>query len=224
MNRRLTTLEQQLHHSFNDSGLLEQALTHRSVGRINNERLEFLGDSLLNMVIAEATYQLHPELEEGDLSRMRASLVNQEALAEIARDLQLGDYLSLGPGELKSGGYRRASILADALEALLGAIHLDAGFEAARNTVLQLFKRKLENPVSPERLKDAKTRLQEWLQERNLELPKYCVESVSGEPHKQVFTVSCLVQEPGVSTVGHASSRRAAEQEAARHALEKLES
>jgi len=224
LSRQLIKLERQLHHDFEEPALLEQALTHRSVGRINNERLEFLGDSLLNMVIAEAVYRRYPELEEGDLSRMRASLVNQESLAEIARELLLGDYLNLGPGELKSGGYRRASILADALEAVIGSVHLDAGFSAARNTVLELFKQRLDHPVPTEQLKDAKTRLQEWLQARNLELPKYTVESISGEPHKQLFTVMCLVEEPVVSSVGKASSRRAAEQEAAQRVLERLES
>lgn len=216
-------LERQLNHSFQYPALLEQALTHRSAGKLNNERLEFLGDSLLNMVIAEAVYQRYPELDEGDLSRMRASLVNQDTLAEIARELQLGEHLNLGPGELKSGGYRRASILADALEAVLGAIHLDAGFDAVRDTVLELFKGRLEYPVPPEELKDAKTRLQEWLQARNLMLPAYSVESVSGEPHKQVFTVVCAIDEPSVRTVGQASSRRGAEQEAAMRALERLE-
>lgn len=223
MSQRLAGLEQALRHAFRDAALLELALTHRSVGNLNNERLEFLGDALLNMVIAEALFLRHPELEEGDLSRLRANLVNQDALAELARDMQLGEHLKLGSGEMKSGGQRRASILADTLEAILGAIYLDAGFEVMRKTVLHLFQEWLARPLARDALKDAKTRLQEWLQARNLALPAYQVESVSGEAHNQIFNVSCVLAESGVRTFGTATSRRGAEQEAAGHALEVLQ-
>lgn len=222
MSHRLSRLEGVLRHDFRDTALFEQALTHRSVGSRNNERLEFLGDSLLNMVIAETLFLRYPDLEEGDLSRMRASLVNQDVLAELAQELQLGEYLNLGPGEMKSGGQRRASILADTLEAVFGAIHLDAGFQVLRETILHLFRERLENPTPPEELKDAKTRLQEWLQARNLALPVYQVESVTGEAHRQIFRVTCALEESKVCTAGEAASRRGAEQEAARHALAAL--
>ncbi|HET7922440.1 MAG TPA: ribonuclease III [Gammaproteobacteria bacterium] len=222
MSGSLASLERALRYSFRDPGLLEQALTHRSAGSHNNERLEFLGDALLNLVIAEALFAAHEDVEEGGLSRLRASLVNQDALAVLAQDLQLGEHLRLGPGEMKSGGQRRASILADTLEAVLGAIHLDAGFEAVRTTVLSLFSEKLANPPALEDLKDAKTRLQEWLQARNMALPVYQVEAVSGEAHRQVFRVSCRIETSDLNTTGEAGSRRAAEQEAAGRALERL--
>jgi ribonuclease III len=211
-----------LGHRFTDDGLLELALTHRSAGEPNNERLEFLGDALINACIAEILYRRHAGLEEGDLSRLRANLVNQEALAEVARGLDLGAHLVLGPGELKSGGHRRASILADALEALVGAVFLDAGFGAARDVILHLFDSRLASPPPAESLKDAKTRLQEVLQARDLPLPVYAVESVRGEPHQQVFRVSCSVEPLKIRTEGEAGSRRSAEQEAAKHALEKI--
>lgn len=214
------TLQRLLGRTFSDPGLLTLALTHRSAGGKNNERLEFLGDALINAFVAEILYRRHSDLEEGDLSRLRASLVNQETLAEVARELDLGSYLILGPGELKSGGYRRASILADALEGLVGAVYLDAGFEAARQVVLLLLESRLATPPSAESLKDAKTRLQEMLQARELPLPVYAVESVRGEPHKQMFRVSCSVVPLQIRTEGEAASRRAAEQDAARRALE----
>lgn len=220
MSHNLSGLEKALRHKFREPGLLQQALTHRSVGSRNNERLEFLGDSLLNMLVAEALFSKYPDLEEGDMSRARASLVNQEALAEVAGELQIGNWLTLGPGEMKSGGHRRASILADTLEAIVGAVYLDAGFETVRNTVQYLFRARLDKPLSLEELKDAKTRLQEWAQARNLSLPLYQVESVSGEPHCQIFRVTCTLAQDGVSASGEASSRRAAEQEAAQHVLE----
>jgi ribonuclease-3 len=216
------SLQRALGRSFSDPGLLELALTHRSAGGRNNERLEFLGDALINACVAEALYLRHPGLEEGDLSRLRASLVNQETLAEVARELDLGSQLTLGPGELKSGGFRRASILADALEGLVGAVFLDAGFDAARQVTLKLLESRLSAPLSTEDLKDAKTRLQEVLQARDLPLPVYAVESVRGEPHKQIFRVSCSIEPLSVRTEGEAGSRRAAEQEAARRALEDI--
>lgn len=216
------SLQRSLGRTFSDPGLLELALTHRSAGGRNNERLEFLGDALINACVAEALYLRHPGLEEGDLSRLRASLVNQETLAEVARELDLGAQLTLGPGELKSGGFRRASILADALEGLVGAVFLDAGFEAARQVTLKLLDSRLAAPLSTEDLKDSKTRLQEVLQARDLPLPIYAVESVRGEPHKQTFRVSCSIEPLQVRTEGEAGSRRAAEQEAARRALEEI--
>ena len=212
-----------LGHDFADRELLELALTHRSAGGRNNERLEFLGDALINACVAEALYLRHPDLEEGDLSRLRASLVNQETLAEVARELDLGSHLTLGPGELKSGGFRRASILADALEGVLGGVFLDAGFEEARHVTLRLLESRLSTPLSTESLKDAKTRLQEVLQARDLPLPAYAVESVRGEPHKQIFRVSCSIPALQVRTEGEAGSRRAAEQEAARRALDEMD-
>lgn len=216
------SLLEALGHGFSDRGLLEQALTHRSAGGRNNERLEFLGDALINLIVAEELYRRHPELEEGDLSRLRASLVNQDALAERARELDLGSHLRLGPGELKSGGYRRASILADALEALVGAVFLDGGFDASRHSVQRLFATHLSASPSAASLKDPKTRLQEALQARNLPLPVYTVESIRGEPHQQTFRVSCRIDALQIQAEGEASSRRGAEQEAARGALERL--
>ena len=218
-----TALLKTLGRGFADEGLLELALTHRSAGGRNNERLEFLGDALINACVAEALYRRHGDLEEGDLSRLRANLVNQEALAEVAREMDLGSYLVLGPGELKTGGHRRASILADALEALVGAVFLDAGFDAAQDVVLRMLETRLAAPPPTESLKDPKTRLQEVLQARDLPLPVYAVESVRGEPHRQMFRVSCSVETLDVRTEGEAGSRRAAEQEAARHALERIE-
>ena len=223
----MTEVRQQLLRAlgrgFSDEALLDQALTHRSAGGRNNERLEFLGDALINACIADALYRRHPDLEEGDLSRLRASLVNQEALADVARELDLGSCLTLGPGELKSGGFRRASILADALEALVGAVYLDAGFASAYELVLHLMDTRLAAPLSTESLKDPKTRLQEMLQARDLPLPVYAVESVRGEPHRQTFRVSCTIPPLDIRTEGEAGSRRAAEQEAAGHALERME-
>ena len=216
------TLLQALGRGFSDESLLDLALTHRSAGGRNNERLEFLGDALINACVAEALYRRHGDLEEGDLSRLRANLVNQEALAEVARELDLGSHLTLGPGELKSGGFRRASILADALEALVGAVFLDAGFAAARDVVLKLLESRLASPPSTDSLKDAKTRLQEALQARDLPLPVYAVESVRGEPHRQTFHVSCTIGVLDICTQGEAASRRAAEQEAAGQALERI--
>lgn len=223
MSEARTSLLRALAYDFTDGGLLGLALTHRSAGGRNNERLEFLGDALINACVAEALYLRHPDLEEGDLSRLRASLVNQETLADVARELDLGSYLTLGPGELKSGGFRRASILADALEGVVGAVFLDAGFEAARRVILHLLESRLAAPLSTEALKDAKTRLQEVLQARELPLPAYAVESVRGEPHKQTFRVSCTIPALQIRTEGEAGSRRAAEQEAARRALDGMQ-
>jgi ribonuclease-3 len=207
-----------LGYEFGDRALLEEALTHRSASGRNNERLEFLGDSILNFVIAAELHRSNPHASEGELSRLRASLVKGETLAELAADMNLGDYLRLGPGELKSGGFRRASILADALEAILGGVYLDGGFEVCRCLILNLYQRRLAELPSVGELKDPKTRLQEHLQARQQALPVYSVLEVTGEAHAQHFTVECSIDEGRTVAVG--TSRRKAEQEAARKALE----
>jgi ribonuclease-3 len=208
-----------LRHAFRDATLLETALTHRSVGRRNYERLEFVGDAVLNFVIAELLYRECPAADEGELSRRRAALVSGSTLAEVAAQLGLGTQLRLGGGELKSGGFRRSSILADALEALFGAVYLDGGIEAARTVIESLFSGRLETQPAVPDLKDPKTRLQEQLQARGLPLPAYAVEEVSGEPHEQSFVASCEVASLGLRARGAGSSRRRAEQEAAERLL-----
>lgn len=223
MTEPLDRLSRRIDYKFNDDSLLEAALTHRSVGNRNNERLEFLGDGVLNCVIGEAVFRAREESPEGDLSRLRASLVRETTLVEIARALLLGDYIRLGSGELKSGGFRRPSILADALEALIGAIYLDGGFDAARKVVLALYAQRLQALPDAAALKDPKTRLQEYLQGRHMTLPEYTVLEVSGEPHRQCFRVECRIDEAGVEACGEASSRRRAEQEAAAQALDELQ-
>jgi ribonuclease-3 len=206
-----------------EMALFEAAFTHRSApGRINNERLEFLGDAVLNLLAAELLYQRFPAASEGDLSRLRARLVSTAPLAEAAQSLGLGDELRLGSGELKTGGFRRESILADALEALIGAVYLDAGLEAARAVVARFCEPLIDTLPPPEDLKDPKTRLQELLQGRGLALPEYRVEQVSGEPHLQHFSVRCEVLELHIATVGEGSSRRRAEQDAAQRVLDGL--
>ena len=218
----IVRLQRALGYEFVDPQLLTLALTHRSAGGHNNERLEFLGDSIVNHVIAEALYRQFPQSREGDMSRMRASLVKGETLAEMARELQLGDYLALGPGERKSGGHRRSSILADAFEAVAGAILLDSDVEQCRACVLAWFAARLEqlNHVSAD--KDAKTQLQEYLQGRGNPLPQYELLGVQGEDHRQQFSVACRLQKPTLTVEGAGSSRRKAEQAAARSALEQL--
>jgi ribonuclease III len=215
----LKQLEAALEYSFHDHQLLLQALTHRSASSNNNERLEFLGDSLLNTAISAQLFRQHSNLEEGELTRLRASLVNKDSLAEIARGIELGEYIALGSGELKSGGQRRDSILADALEALVGAIYIDSDFKSMQTVVLHLFRSRLETDEHAEIPKDCKTQLQEMLQARNMPLPVYVVESVVGQDHRQTFRVCCQVETLGIHARGAASSRRAAEQEAARQAL-----
>jgi len=216
----LPSIERAIGYVFSSRSIQDQALTHRSFGAVHNERLEFLGDSVLNCVIAQALYERFSEVREGDLSRLRANLVRQETLAEIAQRLGLGEQLRLGEGELKSGGFRRPSILADALEALFGAVFVDGGFEQARKTILRLFEPFLAHLDPRHSGKDAKTALQEFLQGRRLALPQYQLRATHGEAHAQEFEVECLVPELGISTVGRGQSRRAAEQEAARRALE----
>ena len=218
----LSGLQRRLGHAFGDPALLRRAITHRSHAADHNERLEFVGDSLLNCTIAVLLYERFPGLPEGDLSRLRAGLVNQSALHEIAQSLALGDALLLGEGELKSGGFRRPSILADAFEALLGAVFLDAGFAAVRGVVERLFAGKLEEAREAPPDKDPKTALQEHLQGRKLPLPRYVVLAVGGEAHRQVFQVECRSDELGVQATGEGASRRAAEQQAAEAVLAEL--
>lgn len=215
-------LQQQLGHVFTQPDLLQQALTHRSFGVPNNERLEFLGDSVLNCVTSIALFDRFADLREGELSRMRASLVRQEALHRLALELNLGECLRLGEGELRSGGFRRPSILADALEAVFAAVFLDAGFPAAKGVIDRLYAPLLAeiNPATPS--KDPKTALQEWLQGRKIALPTYTMVQVLGEAHAQEFEVACEVPALALRTVGRGSSRRAAEQQSAELALLKL--
>lgn len=210
-------------HDFANPALLTQALTHRSAGAPHNERLEFLGDALVNLFIAEALFARWPQADEGALTRARAELVRESALAPIARALDLGAQLTLGPGEMKSGGHRRDSILADALEALVAAIYLDAGFEACRARVMPWFETAMAALPPPHKVgKDAKTRLQEWLQGRQKPLPVYTLLSEAGEEHAKTFRVSCTLAEPAISTEGEGGSRRAAEQVAAEAALMRI--
>jgi ribonuclease-3 len=216
-------LQQALGYSFSRPELLIQALTHRSYGALNNERLEFLGDSVLNCSVARALYDAFPDLPEGSLSRLRANLVRQETLAGIAVELRLGDTLRLGEGELKSGGFRRPSILADALESLFGAVFLDAGFDAAEAVVRRLFDPLVARIDPSSSGKDAKTQLQEILQSRRLPLPDYRLVETQGEAHDQSFTVECVLARPSLSTRGVGKSRRAAEQDAARQACAALQ-
>ncbi len=217
-------LQRALGYDFADTSLLELALTHRSAGNRNNERLEFLGDSILNHIIAEAIYQKFPTAREGEMSRMRSSLVKGDTLAQVARELELGEHLVLGAGERKSGGRRRASILADALEALIGAILLDSGVDSCRGRVLCWFASRLDkldlNVDGAD--KDPKTRLQEYLQGRGRALPEYELLGVLGDDHNQQFHVACRLSKPALVVEGAGSSRRKAEQAAARTALERL--
>jgi ribonuclease-3 len=215
-------LEAALGHGFGRPELLRQALTHRSFGSPHNERLEFLGDSVLNCVIAAALYENFGDLREGELSRLRASLVRQETLAEIARGLELGDYLRLGEGELKSGGSRRPSILADALEAIFGAIEVDAGFGAARGVIERLYRPSMARIEPGDAGKDPKTALQEILQARHLALPRYALLATRGEAHAQEFEMECEIPELGIRSTGSGGSRRIAEQQAAQRALAEI--
>lgn len=215
-------LTRRLGYKFRDSDLLSQALTHRSFSSQNNERLEFLGDALIGAYIAETLYRRHPKECEGGLSRLRSSLVRERSLAKIARGLALGDALLIGEGERKSGGWRRDSVLADALEAIVAAVYLDGGAAASIQVCDTLFAEELEGLPDAESLKDPKTRLQEWLQARSLPLPEYEVIAESGPAHRRSFEVRASLSESAESTEAQASSRRAAEQKAAQALLEKI--
>jgi ribonuclease-3 len=218
MNEQL--LQKRLGHQFNNVALLQQALTHRSHSVSHNERLEFLGDSILNCVVASILFDTFEHIDEGDLSRVRANLVKQQSLFEIAQKMELSQFLRLGEGELKSGGFRRPSILADTLEALFGAIFLDAGFDAARKVIRSLYEPILES-VDPTTLgKDAKTLLQEFLQSKKIALPQYNVVATHGAAHNQEFEIECLVPKLEIQVFGTGGSRRAGEQAAAKLALE----
>jgi len=207
-----------LGHDFGAPDLLAQALTHRSHGARHNERLEFVGDAVLNCVVALALYERFPQTDEGELSRARASLVNRDTLARVARRLELGEAIRLGEGELKSGGADRGSILADALEAVFGAVFLDAGFDAARRVVVATYGEELALADPATLGKDPKTRLQEWLQARRIAVPEYVVVATHGEAHAQQFAVECRIPSLGLTTQGEGASRRAAEQDAAQRA------
>ncbi len=218
----LKRLCRQIDYEFKNLALLKQALTHCSVGAENNERFEFLGDSILSFVISNALFAQFPEQSEGQLSRLRAFLVKGEMLAEIAAEIQLGDYLYLGQGELKSGGFRRASILADALEAVMAAVFLDGGIEDSKKFILKLYESRLADQCLNDNLKDPKTLLQEFLQARKKSLPEYKLSKVEGEEHDQIFYVSCTVSGLKESTIGFGPNRRKAEQHAAIQLLKRL--
>jgi ribonuclease III len=222
MSDALEPLQRRLQHSFSKPALLKQALTHRSFSADHNERLEFLGDSVLNLAVSGMLYQALGGLQEGELSRVRANLVKQDTLHKIAQDLHLGSLIRLGEGELRSGGSKRPSILADALEALIGAVYLDANFDTASALVHRLFDNVAINPEMPAAAKDAKTELQEWLQGRKMKLPAYQVMSITGAAHRQTFEVQCLIPEMQREARGFGNSRRAAEQEAAAAMLKLL--
>jgi ribonuclease-3 len=219
----LDWLAARLGYAARDAALVARALTHRSAGGADNERLEFLGDAVLSFVVAELLYREFPDLSEGDLSRYRSALVSGETLADVAESVAVGERLRLGPGELRSGGFRRRSILADAFEALLGAVYLEGGIAAVAGVVERLWRARIAALRATPVPKDAKTRLQEWLQARGLALPVYTVETISGEPHEQYFTVRCSVEGIAPASVGSGSSRRRAEQQAAEHVLHALE-
>ncbi len=221
MDNAASWLTKTLGYSFSDVRLLQQALTHRSAPGNSNERLEFLGDAVLDIVVSEELFHSLPDAPEGDLSRLRASLVRDTSLAGIAVDLGIGEHLILGSGERKTGGHRRQSILADALEALFGAVYLDSGFDTAADLIRRVFAGKLADLPHADELRDPKTRLQEWLQARGATPPDYELVNVSGKAHQQRFEVRCLVpeQEPAA---GEGRSRRSAEQQAARRMLARL--
>ena len=214
-------LEQSLDYEFTDARLLELALTHRSAHGDNNERLEFLGDAVLDLIVSEVIFRSHPHSPEGDLSRLRASLVNKGTLAEIATELGIGEFLHLGSGERKTGIQRRESILADALEAIFGAVYLDAGFDAARRIIERAYGNRFEVFPDVDELRDPKTHLQEWMQARQMGLPDYELLDVTGKAHRQVFRASCKVDER--TTTGTGTTRRNAEQQAAERMLAQLQ-
>ena len=215
-------LQRLIGYNFHQQALLTQALTHRSFGSVNNERLEFLGDGVLNFIIASQLYLTFPRLDEGDLSRLRAHLVKEPTLGELALSLNIGEALRLGEGELKSGGWRRPSVLADALEAIIGAVFLDAGFDAAEAVVIKLFTPLIEK-IDPKSIgKDPKSLLQEYLQSKKIDVPSYEVLVIEGEAHCQTFRVECKVAKFNITTQGEGTSRRNAEQEAAKLAYQQI--
>jgi len=216
-------LLKKLDYSFDDIGLLNEALTHRSYAAKNNERLEFLGDGILNFVIADELFKRYPDVQEGDLSRLRANLVNKESLAEIANQLDLGEVIQLGSGELKSGGFRRPSILADAVESIFGAVYRDGGFTPCRDLIVRLYANRLSSPTDLQSLKDPKTRLQELLQSRGFALPDYQIANITGQAHAQVFHVRCAIDKMNITVDGEGKSRRKAEQLAAEKAITEVE-
>ena len=222
MEKAESWLYKTLHYRFDDARLLSQALTHRSASGRNNERLEFLGDAVLDFVVSDAVYKARPSASEGDLSRLRASLVKDTTLAQLASDLGIGEHLFLGSGEQKTGGHRRESILADALEAIFGAVFLDSGFEAARDIIEHVFEERLNALPDADDLRDPKTRLQEWLQARKMSLPEYDLVGVTGKAHKQRFEVTCTIRESSSVTRGESTTRRKAEQKAAANMLVEL--
>ncbi len=224
MREPIEHLSRKIGYEFSDIALFDKALTHRSAGGKNNERMEFLGDAILGFVVADVLFDKLGSADEGDMSRLRSSLVKGVTLAEIAKEINLGNYLQLGPGELSSGGQSRNSILADAMEAIIAAVYLDGGLEAARQMITGLYHTRFENITTKKNLKDPKTRLQEYLQARHYKLPVYSVLEVSGEQHDQHFMVKCDVADLGMQTVANGSSRRKAEQEAAKSILHELES
>ena len=218
----IDALLKKIEYSFNDIELLSEALTHRSFAAKNNERLEFLGDGILNFVIADELFKLYPDVQEGDLSRLRANLVNKESLADIANHLKLGDVIQLGSGELKSGGFRRPSILADAVESIFGAVYIDGGFETCRDLIVRLYTNRLASPTDLQSLKDPKTQLQELLQSRRFALPDYQVINITGQAHAQVFHMKCSIEQMNIEVKGEGKSRRKAEQVAAEKAINEV--
>ena len=223
MNSQLNRLEKCIGYKFNDINNLHLALTHRSANGKHNERLEFLGDAILGMIVGETLFKRFPTVPEGKLTRMRSTLVKGDTLAELAKEASVGELLNLGPGELKSGGHRRSSILADAVEAILGAIYLDSGMDEVRGVIDRLWETRINKLDPNAHPKDSKTRLQEFLQGRKQALPTYEVLSISGKDHAQTFEVSCQVESLPEAVVASGNSRRKAEQEAARLTLEKLD-
>lgn len=219
---KLNELYSKIGYTFKDESLIKQALTHRSLDNKNNERMEFLGDSIVNFVVAEMLFIKKRDAKEGDLSRLRAALVNREGLADIALEFNLSEYLRMGTGELRSGGFRRPSILSDAIEAIIGAIYLDSEITTCKHIVVQWFLPRLAKIQDVKSLKDAKTQLQEYLQAHKMSLPLYELKETQGKQHEQTFTIECKVIEKNVSAIGKGTSRRKAEQHAAELCLEKL--
>jgi ribonuclease-3 len=223
LDKSAAWLKKSLDYEFKNLRLLEQALTHRSAPGINNERLEYLGDAVLDFVISEALYRERPNASEGVLSRLRSSLVKDTTLAELATGLDIGEHLILGSGEKKSGGHRRTSILADALEAIFAAVYLDSGFDEVRRVIHNAFAGRLVDIPDSAEQRDPKTRLQEFVQSRRIALPEYKVEKIDGKAHKQTFSVRCTIQELDASTTGQGTTRRDAEQQSAEYMLAMLD-